>query len=246
MSPWFPRRRPGVRFLILFPGRTGSSWLVDALSRHPDVRVEGEILVGRSPSEQARDWARLLGARGGSQVSGFKTKLKDVAEPESLSSWLNANPVVVIHMGRADLLRLATSKINARRLHEASGHWNAGEAVRPIEKTPIPVDLMEDALASSRQDVEGLQRFVDGLENPIRTVDYAEILQDPVGVLDRVQAWLELPVRSLEPRVVKNTDQDLRAAIPNLADLQAHFAQGPWAPVFDVDLVTERMDGAGR
>lgn len=35
---------PPTRFVILFEGRTGSSYLVDALSSHPCIRADGEIL----------------------------------------------------------------------------------------------------------------------------------------------------------------------------------------------------------
>ncbi|MGA1058443.1 MAG: hypothetical protein ACO3Y3_12200, partial [Phycisphaerales bacterium] len=47
-------RAHGIRFLILFPGRTGSSWLVSALQSHPDVSAEGEILVKQDAGSQRR------------------------------------------------------------------------------------------------------------------------------------------------------------------------------------------------
>ena len=77
-------RRP---FIVLFPGRTGSSWLVDALSRHPEIGIEGEILVGRTEREQEDHLRRLFGTRS-RLARGFKTKLKDVTDQMKKCSFL--------------------------------------------------------------------------------------------------------------------------------------------------------------
>ena len=50
---------PPVRFAILFPGRTGSSFLVSCLESHPEVLAEGERLVRRSARWQER-WLQFL------------------------------------------------------------------------------------------------------------------------------------------------------------------------------------------
>jgi len=50
-----------VRFVILFPGRTGSTFLVSALDSHRDVEAKGEVLDGLRAKgvETQRAWGSL-------------------------------------------------------------------------------------------------------------------------------------------------------------------------------------------
>ena len=246
MSPWFRRRQAATRFLILFPGRTGSSWLVDGLSRHPSISIQGEVLVGESEVGQQKIFKRLLGAAAGPRASGFKTKLKDVADPASLRRCVHENDVVVISMRRADLLRLALSRINARRLYEATGAWNIRAGAKPLGDGEVSVEELSQALSDCRSDVQRLQEFVDSLGGHPHVIEYADIIASPESVLARVQEWLGVEVRPLLSSVVKNTNEDLTAAVSNFAQLREALSDGGWGPVFDVDPIREGSSSRER
>ena len=240
MIPWLRRKSVGTRFLILFPGRTGSSWLVDGLSRHPRIRVEGEILVGLSSAKQRSELERLFGGRPSRSAVGFKTKLKDVPDLDVLKACIQGHDLAVFRMRRRDLLRLAISRINARRLHAATGRWNRRSGDRPVSGEDVAVDELVDALACSRDDVARLDDFVAAAGVVPCEIEYADILSEPAKVLARVQDVLGVPHRRLLSSVAKNTSQDLAAAVGNIEALRRELAGGEWASVFEVDPFSER------
>ncbi len=239
MIPWLRRTTDGTRFLILFPGRTGSSWLVDGLARHPRIRAEGEMLVGRSPAEQRSELARLYGRSRYSAV-GFKTKLKDVADLGHLTACIEEHDLVVLLMRRRDLLRLAISRINARRLHAVTGRWNVRSNDRPVSGGDVTVDELVEALVACRDDVARLDDFVVSTGVTPFEIEYADILAGPAEVLGRVQEKLGVEPRRVVSSVAKNTSQRLSAAVGNIDALRQALSGGPWASVFDVDPVSER------
>lgn len=244
MIPWLRRQPVGTRFLILFPGRTGSSWLIDGLSRHPRIQAEGEILVGRSRSEQRAEFARLYEGRGRRAAVGFKTKLKDVADLDLLRSCIREHELVVFLMRRRDLLRLAISRINARRLHAVTGHWNVRASDHPVRRADVAVGELVDALADSRADVERLDDFIASSGVRPCEIEYADILAEPEAVFARVQSVLGVDHRPLASTVVKNTSQDLASAVGNIDELRRELAASEWSSVFDVDPISERRSSS--
>ena len=240
MIPWLRRKSAGARFLILFPGRTGSSWLVDGLCRHPRIRADGEILVGRSPDEQRSTLRRLYAGRRTRSAIGFKTKLKDVADLDLLRSCIVEQDLVVILMRRRDLLRLAISRINARRLHAETGRWNVRGNDRPVSGADVAVEELVDALTRCRDDVLRLDDFVASSGVIPCEIEYADILAEPEGVFARVQEVLGVERRPLASSVVKNTSQELAGAVGNIDALRRELASSEWSSVFDVDPISER------
>ena len=224
----------GTRFVLLFPGRTGSSWLISALASHPEIEAEGEILVRQDAREQDRILDQQLAAPlAPGMVRGFKTKLKDVVDPVGFRARLEESGATIIEMRRCDQLRLAVSRLNARRLREQTGQWNRKADTRRLTAFAIePADL-EESLAYCASVVEELDAFMDGLPNPRLCVEYAEILDDGNGVLERVQSGLHLVPRTLESQVMKNTSEDLSEVVTNIEQLADHFRGGRWERCFE-------------
>lgn len=224
------RRRIGTRFLILFPGRTGSSWLVSALQSHPQVRAEGEILVRQDAKAQQRliDGLHAKPPSPG-HAAGFKTKLKDVADLDGLRRRIVETPIAVILMRRSDLIRLAISRITARRLHEHSGRWNLDHRTSAAPTRPIEASELIEAIEHCDRTVRELDGFAAGLEAPRLDLEYADILVDPAATLARVQALLGVPSHPVQSGVRKNTDEDLHRAVPNLPELLDAIGASRWA-----------------
>jgi hypothetical protein len=58
-----------ARFVILFEGRTGSSWLVESLDSHPAIRAWGEILDQHVVFRSSIDPATSEMSRSGTEAS---------------------------------------------------------------------------------------------------------------------------------------------------------------------------------
>jgi LPS sulfotransferase NodH len=223
-----------VRFVILFPGRTGSSFLVSCLHSHPSVIVEGERLVRRSARRQQRWLRRLYDTRREPSVVavGFKTKLKDVWSLDAFAALLRERGVRVIALRRRDVVRLAVSTINARRVLERTGRWNqhAGSlALPPLQVAPADLERMiENCIARQNE----LERYVADLGLRTLQLDYDDLLLDRDRWLGQVTAFLDLAPQPLHSDVVKATDDDLRRALANYDEIAAHFRGGPHASAF--------------
>ncbi|MGA0419373.1 MAG: hypothetical protein ACO3P9_05015 [Phycisphaerales bacterium] len=218
----------GSRFVILFPGRTGSSWLVSALDGHPRIDVRGEILVAQTPDAQRRLVEERLGnppAPGESR--GFKTKLKDVADLDALRVAIGTE-VAVVHMVRRDLLRLAISTINARRLHRRTGRWNRADGVRALPPLDVEIDVLLATIDECATAVATLADYIGSLAAPVLEVDYAEVVHDPEGLLRRVQQHVGGAPRPLASGVLKNTGTDLREAVADFDRLTRDLAGSRW------------------
>ena len=221
-------------FVILFPGRTGSSWLVSSLQSHPMVQAEGERLVQLRPRSQPR-WIRRLyhrAARAGLRAGGFKTKLKDVWDLDAFRTLLTGHGARVIVMDRRNTVKLAVSTINARRLFEATGRWNrrAGDPVLP-PFTLAEADLRR-VLAECQDRQRQLHDYAATLPLPGITIHYEDLLGTPAETMGRVLEFLGAPPMPLDSAVANNTDDDLSLAILNAAELQAAFAGEPFAEMF--------------
>ncbi len=220
-------------FAILFPGRTGSSWLISCLNSHPEIDARGEELVGRSSRSQQRWIKRLYGGGSGAAARGFKSKLKDVWDLDGFRALLTEHSVRVITMDRRNKIKLAVSTINARRLKTISGRWNQRQG-EEVELPPLELDEAElrRVLADGHRVDEQLGAFADSLDLPRMHPAYEELLAAPEERMRDVQLFLGVPPTSISGDVVKNTDDDLSRAVVNYDDLRSRFRDGPYAEMF--------------
>jgi LPS sulfotransferase NodH len=226
-----------VRFAILFPGRTGSSFLVSSLASHPGILVEGERLVRRPGWWQRRWIRRLYDRRRDPAIAavGFKTKLKDVWNLDAFAAMLRARGVRIIELRRRNPVKLAVSTINARRLREQSGRWNRTGETRPLGPLAVePADL-ERMVATCMARQAELAAYVGALELPTLRLDYEELLTDRDRWLARVLAFLKVSDMPLRSELLKATDDDLRRALRDYDAVAKHFAGGSYAAFFSAD-----------
>lgn len=223
-----------TRFVILFSGRTGSTWLTSSLDSHPQVVAEGERLVRRSAGSQRR-WIRRLYRRAGRRgvlAAGFKTKLKDVWDLDAFRDLLQDHDVRVIVMYRRNTVKLAVSAINARRLRAITGRWNR----RPGDAALPPFELTEEEL---RQEIRKcmdrdreLEAYAAALELPQIVLHYEDLLANPDERMDEVMSFLQAPAVRLRSEYLKNTDDDLSRVLVNYEALRARFADDPLGALF--------------
>lgn len=233
--PWpWSRRTPSSRFVILFPGRTGSSHLVSCLGSHPAVVAEGERLVRQDAAWQQRWIREFYGPRAAPVPAsvGFKTKLKDVWDLDAFGRLLAGLEVRVIELARRDIARLAVSTLNARRLHEQHGRWNRTEDTPPLGPLAVTGAELEESMRLCEESQEELRRFVRALGRPTLSLDYEELRTDTPATLSRVLRFLDVPDAPMASSVAKATEDDLRVALADYDAHRRHFAGTRWAASF--------------
>lgn len=217
------------------PGRTGSSFLVSSLSKHPHVVVEGERLVQIETADSQAEWIESFYSRRRFRVRacGFKTKLKDVRDQDGLCNVLQQNDVKVIQMLRQDPLRRAISTINARRLKKVHGVWNRLKGMPDLEPLLIDLDELDAVLEFVESSAAELSAFVNSLDLAKMTMQYEDLLANPARELGRVQNFIGVEERSLESDTAKGTPDRLELAISNYEELVCRYRGSKYEQYLD-------------
>lgn len=211
-------------FVVLFQGRSGSSWLIEALSSHPQIEAIGEKLaalhVGGAAAQNRWLESYFADRPPDGSVLGFKTKLSDVIDVPGFASQLVRSKCAVIWLDRANLVKQAVSWLRADELYERHGVHNIRD---PGDRLP-PSQL--DAAELLRRTVtldrgrSQLSRFVEGLNLPTLRIRYEDLLEDPESVFDGTQRFLRVERCRLTALLVKATSDSLAAAVSNLEEVE--------------------------
>jgi LPS sulfotransferase NodH len=237
--------RPQVTpYVILFIERDGSTYMTSLLMSHPHVQAIYERFAvlkqkGASAQEQLA-WAEnfytppLLNRKS---ALGFKTKLVDVLDLAGFTELLHRKNVRVIQMQRRNRVKAVISRINAARLHEASGKWNLYDESDRLP--PLQVDLEQfSQYLNEREAADAeLDNYVSNLQLPKHKIIYEELLVDKDRTLNELLDFLQVTRLALQSKTLKNTRDDLREAVSNLDELKAYFADSAYADMFNEVLV---------
>lgn len=232
--------RPQVTpFVILFVERDGSTYMISLLQEHPAVEAGYEqFAVMKQKDQSAAEqlaWAETLWTPplvGKKAALGFKTKLVDVLDMEGFRHLLHEKKVKIIYMYRRNRIKAVVSRINAKRLHEATGYWNLyNEADR---RPPMTVDIAQfHHFVREREEADAeLAAFVQQLQLPNMQIQYEELQQNKEVVMQRLFSFLHVPELTVQGRTKKHTSDDLREVVLNFDELQASFAGTPYFEMF--------------
>ncbi len=222
----FVARQRVTRFVILFPGRVGSTFLVSALAEHPEIAIEGEVLSSLRSDGSARqlEWSRgwLRGRMfGRARARGFKTKLRDVVDPEAFATLLRDLDVKVILMDRRNDVKHAVSRVTAKALHDTTGKWNRYDDDQPPGPVMIDLERFHRLLEGVVADKREIDAYVQRLDRPTLRIDYEDLLADPATAFAAVQSFVGVTPRPVAGATQKNTSDDLREAVANFDELLA-------------------------
>lgn len=248
-----------VNFIILFQGRTGSSYLIDALARHPDIIAEGEWLVDYLP-DPSTDTASLLrkihagvlrfwkGCPAQQQIAGiegfyttrtearavgFKTKVRDVLDLEAMKHVLEAHGVRAIIMQRRNLIKQTASRLNAARLYKATQEWNLLDEADRQGSFQVDLEEFNQMLRRVEYEHRALNAFADYLRVPKLELEYEDLLVDRDAWFHSVFTFLGIAPRPLQSSVLKNTKDDLREVITNFDEVKERYRGTAFEPMFE-------------
>ena len=238
-----PRSRI-ARFVILFPGRVGSTFLVSALDAHPDVEAKGERLdpLRAEGAEAQLAWTRRY-LRGRildpHRAIGFKTKLRDVLDRDAFADLLRDLSVRIILLDRRNDVKHVVSRITARELKDTTGRWNryAGDDAGGAGAVRVDVDDFDTRLRAVVAEKDTIVDYVATLRLPSLHVDYEDLLAAPDPTFERVLDFLGVRVTAMAGATVKNTSDDLRDVIENFDEVRTRYVGTPYEAMFDEVLV---------
>ena len=238
--------RRAIPFVVLFQGRTGSTFFVEALDSHPDVRCGYEELWGdrwdELGSEAQLDVARWWLAPPADRLvraTGFKTKLRDVVDPDGFAAVLEETGARVLYLKRRNLVKLAVSSLNSERARERTGDWNLYRR-EPAVAEPLAVEPAKflTRLAKHEGYQADLDAFVGAAARPTLTLHYEDLLVDTHGTLALAFRFLDVEPVATSGRTIKMTSDDLRDVLPNFDELRAAVSEPRYRRMFDEVLVS--------
>lgn len=232
--------KPKSKFVVLFTGRSGSSYLTSLLNSHPNVICEGEMLAqiirNGEPIQRQLGWSRTFfeaGRSDGILAVGYKTKMADVADPEGFRGMLQELGIRVVHLVRRNLVKQVVSAINAERLFKRTGEWNIRDERSRLGAFSIAPGEFDVALRNRVAGETQLSMAVKELAVPTLCVGYEDLLYELHSTLDGLFSFLEIPPAAVGSEFKKHTPDSLRDVVLNLAELKAVYAGTEYEAMFD-------------
>lgn len=224
-----------TRFIIIFAGRTGSTYLIELLQAQPNAIAEFEKMdpLWKQGVEAQIDWMRRFYAgpfKPGVEAVGFKTKPWDLLHQDRAIEVLRECDAKVIHMTRRNLFKWALSELNAKRLYRKTGRWRSSRDDEPLGPVTLSAEEAREWIME-REDVECcVQDLVRRIGQDSMTLYYEDFAYDTMSGMRTVGEFLgcEFSVDAAE-RVPsrKVTPDDLRHAIANFDELLEAFRGTP-------------------
>ena len=231
-------------YVILFIERDGSTYLTSMLMEHPEIQAEYEKFAvlrqqGADGGEQLK-WLEafltppLVGKKA---ALGFKTKLVDVLDVDGFIQLMYIKHCHIVQMRRRNLVKAVVSRINAKRLHDASGNWNLYKESDRMPPVEIDPSQFEQYLEERRRADQELDDFIAGLDLPKIKVEYEDLLVNRDHVMGELFEFIKVPPKSLQGKTLKNTQDNLQEVVVNFDALRARYAGSIYESMFDEVLV---------
>lgn len=231
---------PPVRFLLLTPGRAGSTLLMTLLAAVPGVRCDGEALR----TVRRKDPTVLLARRAARAALGNATAWGTSVHPEHLLRQYVDDPVrwiasmhdegyELITLVRENPLAVALSAVVADQ--RGAWHFLATERDPSPEQTPVRLDPMHvlRIAVQAEQSTEDVRRWV--AERSHLALVYEDDLLEPEQhqpTADRVLRYLGIPVAPVSTPLRRQA-RPLAEQIENFDEVSAVLRQTRFAALLD-------------
>jgi hypothetical protein len=229
-----------TRFVVLFHGRSGASYLKSMLNSHPKIHAFGETLVGHENVEQQMVKARerlTVDPDTKLHAVGFKTKFSDLLNFEAFSMLLHELDCRVIYLRRRNWVKWAVSWQNAIRLNASLGKWNLKSQDKNLGPIAIDPDLFHEWLENVPELLQVSDEMIGTMRLPVLRLHYEQLLVEPQETIDNVFSFLDVPPMKFHSELKKNTNDDLRKVIKNFDELRERYVGTEYESMFDEVLV---------
>ncbi len=231
--------RAGLRrFVILFPGRSGGTFLASALQQHPSISLRTEPLTASQHlgGDGQASWIHhslrgpWLGTR---RAIGLTTKIADIVDPDATARVLRDLGTRIVLLERRNDVKHAISIIRARALKDSTGSWNRRAADAGLGPIAVSPEDFARRLERSRARKAATAAYAEHLGLPLLRIDYAELLTSPTDTFARVFEFVGLEPTAVTGETYKVTSDDLRESVVNFDELRSRYTGTPLEAMFD-------------
>ena len=225
------REQPG-KFIILFQGRAGSTMLIQILKKHPSIFAFFEAFdlfpaTWANQKKWLKNYYEKLPLKNRDiRVLGFKSKFTSLSQPEKIKEYIEKQNIKIIHLTRANPVKLAVSVIRAHMLRERTGQSNLFDDNDRIGKTTISPERFQRALEMRTTAYQELNDFVKSIDAETLNVEYESLLENGADAVARIYEFLgvrNIGIPSL--KIKKHTPDDLREVLENFDELREAFPE---------------------
>ena len=227
-------------FVVLFEGRSGSTYLMEGLNSHPWVHAIFEPMVPlakEGAESQIGFVTRFFSSPGDHRAVGFKTKLKDVLDPTRLAEELRRLQAKIILLERRNRIKLVVSLYNSVRLNEATGDWNLYDEKDRLAPAAMDPEVFISWLEKLEDWNRKLRKYTSDLGLATLSLCYEDLLVEQQATFNRVFSFLGVEPQPVTGNARKNTSDDLREALPNFEVIRTSYVGTPYLEMFDEVLV---------
>jgi LPS sulfotransferase NodH len=224
-------------FVILFQGRSGSTYLVEALSKHPSVCCDIERLVGlkKAGADAQLEWIDQHFQSHAEQFRaiGFKTKLEDVLDPAAFRSLLHRRRAKVILLTRKNIVKIVISWMNAERIYQLTGDWNLYPPARTLTPFTVDVGMFERRLKLVEEGQSRLRAYAKELQLETLEFFYEDLLRDHDTAMCRAFEFLGATPAVFTGSCLKATNDNLQHAVANFHEIRQRFLGTAYQPMLE-------------
>lgn len=235
-----------VPFLILFPERSGSTFLVSLLKSHPEINCYGEIFPlepqkdgqrGRSSKYKTQDdvYQKLSFVYNQAQVkaSGFKFKYPSQFEhyPEVAEYLLtNKDTISIIFLRRKNFLKAAISKQNQVKVLAAKGVNNMQkDNFEQLEKLNLEIDKAIRYMRVRKANDEYYYQQISDFKK-VYHFFYEELVESYEKTIKDILLFLDVDAtKSLSSDFKKITKDSLEDCLENYDEVVTKLSGTEWS-----------------
>lgn len=210
-----------MKFIILSAGRTGTTLLLMALEKHPDVFIKGEAMKSRELEEDGRSYEEqvdyIFEIDHGVEAKGCKLFFHHLHHGDPRWEWYKQN-TFIIHSTRLDYLDWYVSMVTARKNNE----WNRKnpDQVASFKERRVSVNIehMKKSIAKYKEHIAWAREWA--IPERYVEIDYSDMVSDWPGTIQKVQNALEIERIDLPQRCVKINPEPLSERIVNWEEVK--------------------------
>ena len=233
-------------FVLLFVGRTGTSFTIDVFNQHPQVKFEGEMLEtfkGKTDmSMRQTEWIKgLFSPENASQYMaiGFKIKFYDIPCQKAFRRSLREYRPTILFSDRRNVLKQAISRLRIekfaeikrqemgeaewRRFSRSNDVWNLFEKKDGIGSIKADLTELNSWVLFYEQKTKELKNFLKGLDLDVVHYDYEDIVNDPNVFFEKMFQLLGVAPIAYETRIFKHTPDEFSIVIENFDELKKFY-----------------------
>ena len=231
------------KFIILARSRVGTNLLISYLNSHPNIFALGEMWGNNHHTETIAyrksnplEYLSMYCYRGYDKcikAVGFKIFYYHPVNGESRLIWNNlqdSKDIKVIHLKRSNILRTHLSRAIAGKTDK----WTVTGS-KNISLENKAVKLSADECLKVFQQTRKWETEADDFfkQHSVLEVNYEDLISDAHNELEKVQNFLDLPLKRLKTSLKKQNPEPLSKLISNYSELKNQFENTEWIKFFE-------------